>query len=94
MAEFERNVSVFRSTQVNDMYVFVDAVEGIDVLPDPLRRRFGKGVPAFDFVLTPERSLARVTAQALHTALERDGYYLQMPPPADQSPDALLDRGR
>ena len=82
-----RLVIVYRSSKVADMYLFVDAVEGLAPVPEALLARFGKPVEALRLSLTPDRRLARAETSTVLDALANDGFYLQMPP----SPEAAQD---
>lgn len=72
-------VSVFRSAKKPDTYLYVRRGHDWSSLPEPLREIFGSPVHALDLVLTPERKLARTTAQEVLDALADKDYFLQMP---------------
>ncbi|MFW6094678.1 MAG: YcgL domain-containing protein [Pseudomonadota bacterium] len=76
-----REVRVYRSSRRGEMYLFVDAGEDLDRVPQPLLEHFGRPVEALSLTLTRERRLARADAADVLAAIEADGYYLQMPPP-------------
>jgi uncharacterized protein YcgL (UPF0745 family) len=63
------------------MYLIVDRAEGLARVPDPLLGQFGTPEPSIVFLLTPQRTLARAQAPEVLEAIERAGFYLQMPPP-------------
>lgn len=75
-----RVCQVYRSQRHDGMYLFVDKQEGLTRVPESLLAHFGAPEPSFVFLLTPERSLERVPAERLLEALNKEGYYLQMPP--------------
>jgi uncharacterized protein YcgL (UPF0745 family) len=62
------------------MYLYVDAEEGLDRVPDDLLRRFGKPVEVMALQLTAEKRLARADVGEVMRQLAENGYYLQMPP--------------
>lgn len=78
-----RLVKVFRSQKHGDMYLFVDAVEQFERVPRSLRERFGPAVEAMELELTSDRTLARVAATEVLTAIADQGFYLQLPPQVD-----------
>jgi uncharacterized protein YcgL (UPF0745 family) len=75
-----RRVIVYKSMRIADMYLFVDAVEGLERVPAALLTRFGAPVEALRIELTPERRLSRSEASVVLDALAKQGFYLQMPP--------------
>ena len=79
-----RNVIVYKSVRVADMYLFVDQADGLERVPAALLARFGRPVEALRFELTPERRLSRSEAPIVLGALESKGFYLQMPPTIDR----------
>ena len=81
-----RHVIVYKSVRVADMYLFVDARDGLERVPAPLLARFGTPVEALRFELTAERKLSRSEAPIVLDALANRGFYLQMPPTIDGSP--------
>ncbi len=80
--------SVFRSSRKDEMYLYVDKMEKMTRVPDPLKEMFGAPVHVFDMLLTPEKQLSRVDAVKVLEDIREKGYFLQMPPPKD---DYLLD---
>ncbi|MAN50687.1 MULTISPECIES: YcgL domain-containing protein [unclassified Marinimicrobium] len=73
-------VEIFRSPKEEGMYLYVKREEGLERVPEDLLRRFGTPQSAMVLALTPERKLARTTAERVLACLEEPGYYLQMPP--------------
>lgn len=84
----KRLVSVFRSPKKEEMYLYVDRQKGLDPVPAPLLERFGTPSLVMHLMLTEDRKLARVQAPDVLSAIESQGFYLQMPPP----PDAEMQR--
>ncbi len=71
---------IFRSPKEEGMYLYVKRQEGLERVPEDLLKRFGKPQSAMVLALTPERKLARTSAERVLACLEEPGYYLQMPP--------------
>ena len=79
-------VEIFACKDYNDYYLYV--AEGADldaVLPDALRKRLGRLRSALTLELSASTQLARADAGKVVEALERDGFYLQLPPPTEAS---------
>ena len=74
---------VYRSKRREGMYLVVEKEEGLARVPEALLAEFGVPEPSIVFVLTPERSMMRVEATVVLADIERQGFYLQMPPPKD-----------
>ena len=81
-----RDVTVYRSNRVRDLYVYIDAAQTLTVLPETLLRRFGPAVAVMTLALTPDRRLARANAAAVLAQIERVGYYVQLPPEPERLP--------
>jgi uncharacterized protein YcgL (UPF0745 family) len=73
-------VRVYRSTRKQEMYLYVDAGEDLNRVPEELMARFGPPVEALSLLLTADRTLARADAARVLADIDAQGYYLQMPP--------------
>ena len=80
-----RQVVVYRSSQVTDLYLFVDRQDGFTRVPPELLARFGKPIEALQMELTPERKLSRSDAPVVLEAIATRGFYLQLPPVIDSA---------
>jgi uncharacterized protein YcgL (UPF0745 family) len=80
-----RQVVVYRSSKVTDLYLFVDRQDGLVHVPAALLARFGKPIEALQLELTAERKLSRSDARAVLEAIAERGYYLQLPPVVDSA---------
>ena len=80
--------SVFKSSKKDEMYLYVDKQEQLSKVPDTLKKIFGKPIHVFDMLLTPEKELARIEAPKVLVDIQKQGFFLQMPPVKD---DYMLD---
>lgn len=71
---------VYRSPRQDGLYLYVCREEDLARVPAPLLARFGKPQRALELELTPQRRLARCAAVEVMEALERQGFFVQMPP--------------
>ena len=78
-----RQIVVYRSSKVADLYLFVDRQEGLARVPAELLARSGKPVEALQMDLTAERKLSRSDAPTVLEAIAARGFYLQLPPVVD-----------
>ncbi len=62
------------------MYIYLIKEAGFAELDKVLREAFGQPEFVIELILTPESRLARYDAQDVMTALETNGYFLQLPP--------------
>jgi uncharacterized protein YcgL (UPF0745 family) len=76
-------VQIFRSTKRDEAYLYVDKLQGLEVVPDALMHAFGKPEHVMDMLLRPGLSLARVHVDQVLEAVQAKGFYLQMPPPRE-----------
>ncbi len=74
--------TVYRSRRKRETYLYLPrGADPTEVLPEALRQLLGGLDPVMDLTLSPQRRLARADVAAVMTALEDEGYYLQLPPP-------------
>lgn len=84
----QRIVQVFRSSKKDEMYIYVAKEDGLNVVPEELMTRFGTGISAMVLLLDKDKKLARTTGEKVLTAINEQGFYLQLPPAKD---DSMLD---
>ena len=84
-------VSVYKSPNKDEMYLYLNKTEGLKRVPEELSKVFGKPAHVLDLLLTPEKTLARVDVTKVLNALRENGYYLQMPPAKDEYIEILPD---
>ena len=80
MSTLQLFVDVYRSTQKEGMYVYVQQDATLDVLPEPLQKQFAKREKAMSLELTADKKLARADARKVIAAIQDQGFYLQLPP--------------
>lgn len=87
-------VSVYKSPNKDEMYLYLNKSDRLQAVPEALLKVFGKPAHVMDLLLTPEKTLARIDVAKVLSALQENGYYLQMPPAKDDYikmlPDELL----
>lgn len=72
--------SVYRSPKKDGMYIYVPKLEPFENVPETLLQTFGIPGHVMDLLLTSERTLARVDVKQVMQGIQKNGYYLQMPP--------------
>lgn len=80
----KRLCRVYKSSRREEMYLYVDHSGGLEQVPDTLLASFGEPLEVMTLVLTAERKLARALASEVLAQIERQGFYLQMPPTPDE----------
>jgi hypothetical protein len=83
--------STYRHNRKENTYLFVSHRIKWETLPEALRQQFSIDAKVVDFEMTPTRKLARSDSKQVWTALETQGYYLQMPPSDPFALQALED---
>ena len=83
-ADLGRAVRVFKGSRATETYIYVDMDKGIAVIPDELMQRFGEPIEVLSLHLTRNRTLANADAAVVLQALESQGFYLQLPPRAEE----------
>lgn len=79
---------VYKSRRKADTYVYLREREGFAVLPPDLAQALGELTFVLEFVLTPERTLARERAEVVLDHLASQGFHLQLPPVDPHPPHA------
>jgi uncharacterized protein len=74
---------IYRSPKDADMYLYVRKSEGLARVPKALLDKFGKPAHVMTLLLRDGRKLARVDVEKVRTALNEQGFFLQLPPPKD-----------
>lgn len=88
----ERLLKVYKSERMQYSYLYVDAFKDLTSVPEALLQGFGEPAFVMSLKLSPERKLALANAGDVLAAVEEQGFYLQMPPPADHAiREALRD---
>ncbi|MFT0212070.1 YcgL domain-containing protein [Pseudomonas sp. F1_0610] len=88
--------SIYESKKKLGMYLYVRKADALNKVPAALLELFGTPKHCFDFVLTPERKLAKEDIALVLENLNKQGFHLQMPPQEEDYimhlPDELLTR--
>lgn len=80
----KRLCQVYKSARKEEMYLYVDKGSGLEEVPEALMASFGEPLEVMSLVLEPGRKLARADAQEVLDNIEQHGFYLQMPPSAQE----------
>ncbi|AHK78074.1 hypothetical protein M911_01360 [Ectothiorhodospira haloalkaliphila] len=75
---------VYRSSRRQDTYVYLPAKDDFSNIPQALLNVFGTPEFALEFVLSPDRRLAREDPSQVLANLKNQGFHLQMPPENDR----------
>jgi uncharacterized protein YcgL (UPF0745 family) len=71
---------VYRSDRRQETYLYLRNDLDFQDLPGPLQAHFGPPYFVMPLVLNNRRTLSRVDVRQVITALEAEGYFLQLPP--------------
>ncbi len=80
----KRLVEIFRGSRKPETYLYVDRARGLADVPPPLLAQFGETSSVMVLALEPGRRLARADAAEVLRQIDERGFYLQMPPTADE----------
>ena len=72
-------IEVFKSKRKPDTYLYLPKGCDQDTLPATLRKLFGEPQYVLGLDLQPDRQLARYSALEVLTAIEEQGFLLQLP---------------
>ena len=68
------------------MYLYLREDLAPDDIPAALRERLGRLTQVMELELHPQRKLARVDVEQVMQSLQKDGFFLQMPPAGQINP--------
>ena len=71
---------IYRSAKKEETYLYLKVGKRFEDLPDGLRETFGEPSLVMKLDLEPGTKRAQADAATVCTALEGDGYFLQLPP--------------
>jgi len=80
MNKAQLNVDIYRSSQKEGMYLFLEQGASLEQVPEVLKKQFARAELTMSLLLTPEKKLSRANAAKVMTSIEEQGFYLQMPP--------------
>ncbi len=72
---------VYKSLRRAETYVYLRAVDAVDVLPAPIAEQLGNLAFVIEIDLSTQRKLARENIDEVIVNLNGQGYHLQFPPP-------------
>lgn len=72
-------VSIYRSSVKDGLYVYVNSETTIESLPAPVQKQLGDAEKAMDLDLQKDRKLSNADAGEVLDAIENQGFYMQMP---------------
>jgi hypothetical protein len=76
----KRICTIFKSSNKDEMYLYVDKREGLARVPEPLKLLFGKPIAVMSLLLSSAKKLDRADVDDVLELITSQGYYLQMPP--------------
>lgn len=75
----ELECAVYKSLKKDETYVFIPTTTSLSDLPDDLLKVLGQAELVMTLNLTPEKKMARGSAEVVMKSIEEQGFYLQMP---------------
>ena len=78
--------TIYKSTKKEGAYLYINKKDDFSKVPDALMTMFGKPQLVMTIKISG-RELAQVDVEKVKESLEKDGFFLQLPPP----PKNLLD---
>ncbi len=84
--------AVYRSKKTDQMFLFIPEKDKFDDIPEAVLKSFGMPVFSMELELVPGQQLVRARADEIIANLKELGYHVQLPPPATETVDAVLER--
>ena len=73
-------VDIYRCAKKEGAYIFLEKGKSTDELPKALTEQTGRLELAMTLLLTPDKKLAQADVRKVIESLEKQGFYLQLPP--------------
>lgn len=74
---------IYRSTQREQTYLYVEKKDDFSRVPEALLKSFGKPLLVMLMPLDGRKQLSNADLEKVKNALTEQGYYLQLPPPQE-----------
>ncbi|WP_312344558.1 YcgL domain-containing protein [Leclercia sp.] len=74
---------IYRSTQRDQTYLYVEKKDDFSRVPEALMKSFGKPQMVMLMPLDGRKQLKNADLEKVKSALAQQGYYLQLPPPQE-----------
>jgi len=85
-----QHVYIYKCSRKQGSFLYLPARGNFEALPQSLLELLGDLSFSFDFILTPARKLIQVDAKTVLQHIAETGYFLQLPPPSNFNPQALM----
>lgn len=72
--------AVYKSSRKVDTYLYVEKTNDFSKVPDVLLKQFGRPVFVMTVPLSKRNKVANLNTDDFIERLDRDGFYLQLPP--------------
>ncbi|MGL6025992.1 MAG: YcgL domain-containing protein [Vibrio sp.] len=83
--------SIYKSAKKEGAYLYIPKRDDFSQVPDTLLQMFGK--PIFVMLVNLEqRQLAQVSVENVKQSLQTQGFFLQLPPPAENMLEQYKER--
>ena len=74
--------AVYKSIRKSQTYLFIEKKDDFEPVPDPLLEQFGPPQLVSLLNIKPDSKLAMTDANTVIQAIQKNGFYLQLPPPS------------
>lgn len=78
------NCFVYRSEKKQGMFLYLSKKNDFSCVPESLLKLLGETTYSFEFDLSKDRKLVKVEAIEVMKTMNKNGYFLQMPPPKSE----------
>ncbi|PCJ39945.1 MAG: hypothetical protein COA71_12265 [SAR86 cluster bacterium] len=75
--------TIYKGSREDALYLYVAKSNDLSQLPEELMSRMGELKKVMTLILSTDRKLARVKAETVLEEIEKNGYFLQLPPEFD-----------
>ena len=70
---------IYRSSVKDGLYVYLANEDGLELLPDPVKKQLGTPELAMTLDITPDRKLGQENTETVLANLAKQGFHVQMP---------------
>jgi uncharacterized protein len=71
---------IYKSLKKDELYLYMDKKDDFSAVPEALFKSFGRLAFVMELQLSPQKKLARESAEKVIASLQSKGFFVQLPP--------------
>ena len=80
---------IYKSNKKDGLYLYLNKQDDFSNVPEAILKSIGQPEYVMQLEITPERKLARENAPDVLKGIEKNGFFIQMPPTVHSAPVSI-----